>query len=214
MTSCVTSLWLRPARVGAAQPRRRTLADGILPSTRCVSAALRHPACACFHSPALGAWSAPPSATLDSLEGERPREPRVTFGFASSRASCGARLRRRPAWVGAAQPRGRTLADGILPSTRSTPTSLSASCLRSSAYAGSRGVVSPSLVHPRTLWRASVPGGRASPRAARDAGASPGEASVLVDGVASFAKLLRPRLFSGHGVGPRHRRKVGEEVGP
>ena len=36
----------------------------------------------------------------------------------------------------------------------------------------------------------------------------------MVDGVASFAKFLRPRLFRGHCVGPRHRRKVGEEVGP
>ncbi len=47
---------------------------------------------------------------------------------------CVTRLRPRPARVGAAQPRRRTLAP--------------ASCLRSSAYAGSRGVDSPSLGHP------------------------------------------------------------------
>ena len=41
-------------RLGAAHARRRTFADAIVASALCMSAALRHPACACSHSPALG----------------------------------------------------------------------------------------------------------------------------------------------------------------
>jgi hypothetical protein len=39
---------------GLPVPRRRTFADAIVASAHCMSAALRHPGFACFHSPALG----------------------------------------------------------------------------------------------------------------------------------------------------------------
>jgi len=43
--------------LGAAEPRRRTFAAGILPFAHCVSAALRPPGFACSHSPPAGLGS-------------------------------------------------------------------------------------------------------------------------------------------------------------
>jgi len=42
------------APLGAARARRRTFTSAFRASAHCMSAALRHPACACSHSPALG----------------------------------------------------------------------------------------------------------------------------------------------------------------
>jgi hypothetical protein len=60
-------------RLGTAHARRRTFASGILPDALCVSAALRHPGCACSHSPAPGHGQPLAGIPLNVLR--KPRAP-------------------------------------------------------------------------------------------------------------------------------------------
>jgi len=82
--------------------RRRTVAAGILPCAPCMSAALRPPGCACFHSPAPGTPAAPVFLCGARLQACEPGiGSRKTHG--------------RVGWSGLPVLRRRTVAAGILP---------------------------------------------------------------------------------------------------
>jgi len=163
-TSCCTRPRPRPVRGGATQPRRRTLAMGIH-ALRSLDAACAPASCLRWSAtPAPGARAAPPCVTLIPWRAAVPsrRAPRSALPRARRLAlhTFGHVLR----GSGLPSPVAGRSRMASMPSARSTPTSLSASCLRSSSYAGSRGTGSPSLRH------ADSPGGRASPRAVRGGG--------------------------------------------
>ena len=123
-------------RRGCPCPVRRTFADAFLASAHSMPTALRHPGCACRHTPALRARATPP-----------PPPSRADIGADIGQASDRHSSRVRSPFghqTGLPMPRSPDVR-GCLPGIRSLDADrASPSWLRLSSHAGSRGTGNPS----------------------------------------------------------------------